>query len=174
MKIKCIYFSILSTTNLEEQSTQIPKVNILLTSFNMLVSLHKFQMFFLTGSTFLYTSGKKRGNFGNIIKTTAHNNKGAAILKFLLISHFIYYSGNLTSRIVWTLLIEVIVFVITIILAMVDTSESEGIFFYITIGSVILLNSKKITVRKLIKLSRRALYRLITRYTLRSVPLICF
>ena len=54
---------------------------------------------------------------------------------------FRLFRGNLTSRIVWTLLIEVLVFVVTIILAMVDSSEWPGIFFYLTIGCVILLNS---------------------------------
>ena len=54
----------------------------------------------------------------------------------------IFFRGNLTSRIVWTLLIEVLVFVVTIILAMVDSSEWPGIFFYLTIGCVILLNSE--------------------------------
>ena len=55
--------------------------------------------------------------------------------------------GNLTSRIVWTLLIEVLVFVMTIILAMVDSSDWPGLFFYLTIGSVIVLNSKTKLVR---------------------------
>ena len=55
---------------------------------------------------------------------------------------FRLFRGNLTSRIVWTLLIEVLVFVVTIILAMVDSSEWPGIFFYLTIGCVILLNSE--------------------------------
>ena len=54
----------------------------------------------------------------------------------------------MTSRIVWTLLIEVLVFVVTIILAMVDSSEWPGVFFYLTIGCVILLNSKWYFVSK--------------------------
>lgn len=52
--------------------------------------------------------------------------------------------GNLTHRIVWALLIEVIVFVVTIILAMVDTSEWPGVFCYLTIACVILLNGSYI------------------------------
>ena len=55
----------------------------------------------------------------------------------------------MTSRIVWTLLIEVLVFVVTIILAMVDSSEWPGVFFYLTIGCVILLNSKWYFVSKI-------------------------
>ena len=56
----------------------------------------------------------------------------------------------MTSRIVWTLLIEVLVFVVTIILAMVDSSEWPGVFFYLTIGCVILLNSKWYFVPKIV------------------------
>ena len=55
---------------------------------------------------------------------------------------FYYSGGNLTNRIVWALLIEVIVFVVTIILAMVDTSEWPGTFCYLTIASIVVLNSK--------------------------------
>ena len=48
----------------------------------------------------------------------------------------------MTGRIVWTLLIEVIVFVVTIVLAMIDTSLYPGVFFYITMGSIVTLNSE--------------------------------
>jgi len=61
-------------------------------------------------------------------------------LVFNWINIFLNLGGNLTSRIVWTLLIEVLVFVVTIILAMVDSAEWPGVFFYLTIGCVILLN----------------------------------
>ncbi len=55
---------------------------------------------------------------------------------------FFNSGGSLTNRIVWTLLIEVVVFVITIILAMIDSTTWPGIFFYLTIISVIVLNSE--------------------------------
>jgi equilibrative nucleoside transporter 1/2/3 len=54
------------------------------------------------------------------------------------------FSGTLTTRIVWTLLVEVLVFVTTIVLAMVDTSQWAGLFFYLTVGCVAVLNSKSI------------------------------
>ena len=57
----------------------------------------------------------------------------------------IFYSthrGSLTSRIVWTLAIEIVIFVITIILAMIDSTTWPGIFFYLTILTVIILNSE--------------------------------
>ena len=58
---------------------------------------------------------------------------------------FSWFSVNLTGRIVWTLLIEVIVFVVTIVLAMVDTAQYPGVFFYITMASIVTLNSKYTT-----------------------------
>jgi equilibrative nucleoside transporter 1/2/3 len=54
-----------------------------------------------------------------------------------------FFSGTLTTRIVWTLLVEVLVFVATIVLAMVDTSQWPGLFFYLTVGCVAVLNSKQ-------------------------------
>ncbi|XP_071522125.1 equilibrative nucleoside transporter 1 isoform X2 [Panulirus ornatus] len=53
---------------------------------------------------------------------------------------FIQFGGNLTTRIVWSILIEVVVFVFTVILAMIDSSDWPGVFFWITIVSVIILN----------------------------------
>ncbi|CAB4068709.1 SLC29A1_2_3 [Lepeophtheirus salmonis] len=46
------------------------------------------------------------------------------------INIFLNWGENLTMRIVWTVLIEVIVFVITIVLAMVDSSNWPGLFFF--------------------------------------------
>ena len=42
-------------------------------------------------------------------------------------------------------MIEVIVFVVTIVLAMVDTAQYPGVFFYITMASIVTLNSKYTT-----------------------------
>ena len=42
--------------------------------------------------------------------------------------------------------VEVVIFVITIVLAMIDTSAWPGIFFYITIFSVITLNSELVKI----------------------------
>ncbi|XP_071746388.1 equilibrative nucleoside transporter 1 [Lepeophtheirus salmonis] len=57
------------------------------------------------------------------------------------INIFLNWGENLTMRIVWTVLIEVIVFVITIVLAMVDSSNWPGLFFYLTMGSIVILNA---------------------------------
>ena len=39
-------------------------------------------------------------------------------------------------------MIEVVLFVVTIVLAMIDSSNWPGIFFYLTIFGVIILNGK--------------------------------
>ncbi|XP_076069508.1 equilibrative nucleoside transporter 2 isoform X2 [Oratosquilla oratoria] len=53
---------------------------------------------------------------------------------------FVQMGGNLTTRIVWTILIEVFIFVITVVLAMVDSSSWPDIFFWTTIVTVVILN----------------------------------
>ena len=59
--------------------------------------------------------------------------------KFHSLFHF---RGSLTIRIVWSILVEVIVFIFTVILAVVDSSEWPGMFFGITLCTVVILNSK--------------------------------
>ena len=54
---------------------------------------------------------------------------------------FSVHSGNLTKRIVYSILIEVLVFVVTVVLAMINSSEWPGAFFWITMTTVVILNS---------------------------------
>lgn len=61
-------------------------------------------------------------------------------MEFLMF--FYIFSGNLTTRIVWSLLLEVLLFVITVGMAMGDTSEMPGAFFWVTMLTVVMLNSK--------------------------------
>ena len=49
-------------------------------------------------------------------------------------------SDNLAPRIVWTMLVEIVVLIVTIVLAMVETSSWPTPFFYLTIGCVVVLN----------------------------------
>ncbi|XP_050707594.1 uncharacterized protein LOC126992796 isoform X3 [Eriocheir sinensis] len=53
---------------------------------------------------------------------------------------FVQMGGNLTTRIVWSILVEVVVFVITVVLAMVDSADWPGAFFWVTMASVVVLN----------------------------------
>lgn len=54
---------------------------------------------------------------------------------------FVQMGGNLTTRIVWSISIEVVIFILTIALAMSDSSSWPGVFFWITMVSVVILNS---------------------------------
>lgn len=58
------------------------------------------------------------------------------------ITHFYFNSGDLTKRVVWSLIIEILIFLVTVILAMVDSSAWPETFFWVTMGSVVVLNSK--------------------------------
>ncbi|XP_026729029.1 equilibrative nucleoside transporter 1-like isoform X1 [Trichoplusia ni] len=53
---------------------------------------------------------------------------------------FVRTGGNLTTRIVWSLMIEVAIFVATVVLAMVDSSEWPGAFFWLTMILVFFIN----------------------------------
>ncbi|XP_076382029.1 equilibrative nucleoside transporter 1 isoform X1 [Megalopta genalis] len=54
---------------------------------------------------------------------------------------FIQLGGNLTTRIVWSIFIQVLIFVCTVILAMTDSSGWPGVFFWITMVSIVILNT---------------------------------
>ena len=128
-----LFFSTLLITNLGKNTMN--RHNLMDRIFcNTLDLQHKFQIWFSVGSTFLFhQQGKK--NCG-LLRLSHFVRKWKTF-----IFYFFHSSGNLTNRIVWTLLTEVVIFVVTIVLAMVDSSEWSGIFFYLTIGSVIILNS---------------------------------
>ncbi|KAL5288449.1 ent-3.2 family protein [Megaselia abdita] len=53
---------------------------------------------------------------------------------------FVNLGGDLTQRITWSISTEVVVFIVTIALAMVDSSSWPGGFFWITMLSVVILN----------------------------------
>ncbi|XP_032523336.2 equilibrative nucleoside transporter 1 [Danaus plexippus] len=53
---------------------------------------------------------------------------------------FVKIGGNLATRIVWSLCIEVMIFVVTVILAMVDSSQWPEVFFWLTMISVFFMN----------------------------------
>ncbi|XP_075986464.1 equilibrative nucleoside transporter 2 isoform X2 [Anticarsia gemmatalis] len=54
---------------------------------------------------------------------------------------FVKMGGNLTTRIIWSLIMEVIIFVVTVILAMVDSTEWPEVFFWLTMVTVFILNA---------------------------------
>ncbi|XP_011169324.1 equilibrative nucleoside transporter 1 isoform X1 [Solenopsis invicta] len=62
-------------------------------------------------------------------------------LLFNWLNIFIQFGGNLTTRIVWSIFVLVLIFVFTVVLAMTDSSGWPGIFFWITIVSVVILST---------------------------------
>ncbi|CAG5076571.1 Similar to SLC29A1: Equilibrative nucleoside transporter 1 (Homo sapiens) [Cotesia congregata] len=60
---------------------------------------------------------------------------------FNWINLFMPLGGDLTTRIVWGILVQVLIFVETVVLAMLDTSTWPGVFFWITMISVVVLNT---------------------------------
>ncbi|EEB19063.1 equilibrative nucleoside transporter, putative [Pediculus humanus corporis] len=61
-------------------------------------------------------------------------------LTFSWLNIIVPLGGNLTIRIMWSILIEVVMFVITVILAMVDSSKWPDVFFWTTIFTVVIVN----------------------------------
>lgn len=66
----------------------------------------------------------------------------SSLIIFVLIHLFLYYifRGKLTTRIVLSIITEVVCFMFTVALVMIDTSQTPGLFFFLTIGSIVLLN----------------------------------
>ncbi|XP_029165286.1 equilibrative nucleoside transporter 1-like isoform X1 [Nylanderia fulva] len=62
-------------------------------------------------------------------------------LLFNWLNVFLQLGGNLTTRIVWSIFILVVVFVFTVVLAMIDSSGWPGVFFWTTMVSVVILNT---------------------------------
>ena len=116
------YFSTLLTTSLVA-TTLVSSHQSRLTSFTMWPWLLKFLVSSSTGSM-------SSSPLGRSLKTKTVNNN----------SYIFLPRGNLTSRIVWSVLSEILILILTIVLAMVDTTSWPELFFYLTIASVILLN----------------------------------
>lgn len=55
-----------------------------------------------------------------------------------------YSRGDITKRIVCTIPMILVIFIFTVILAMVDSSSWPDIFFWITIITIVILHSKQI------------------------------
>lgn len=60
----------------------------------------------------------------------------------VFIKFILSFSGSLSSRIIGGILVEVVMFIATVVLAMLDSSTWPGTFFWITMATVVILNSK--------------------------------
>ncbi|XP_043640394.1 equilibrative nucleoside transporter 1 [Drosophila teissieri] len=61
-------------------------------------------------------------------------------LVFNWLNIFVNLGGDLTTRIVYSIIFEMVILLVTIILAMVDSSEWPGTFFWATMVCIVLLN----------------------------------
>ncbi|KAL1137592.1 hypothetical protein AAG570_009291 [Ranatra chinensis] len=61
-------------------------------------------------------------------------------LVFNWLNIFVQIGGKLTTRIVWSIVVEMVAFIITVTLAMTDTSDWPGVFFWLTMLIVVILN----------------------------------
>jgi equilibrative nucleoside transporter 1/2/3 len=82
-------------------------------------------------------------NLGYVI-VSLYNAMNQLLIEMYIVD--VFCSGNATPRIVWSIIIEVVVFIVTVALAMTDSSQWPGSFFWITMGSVVVLNSKQIYI----------------------------
>lgn len=64
------------------------------------------------------------------------------ITQFITKMYLFPFSGDLTTRIVYSIVAMVVIFIMTIVLAMVDSSNWPGAFFWITMITVVALNSE--------------------------------
>ncbi|KAJ1525251.1 hypothetical protein ONE63_010076 [Megalurothrips usitatus] len=59
---------------------------------------------------------------------------------FSWLNLFVQFGGSLTTRVVCSIIVMVLIFVMTVVLAMVDSAEWPGTFFWVTMSSVVVLN----------------------------------
>ncbi|XP_013110541.1 equilibrative nucleoside transporter 1 [Stomoxys calcitrans] len=61
-------------------------------------------------------------------------------LIFNWLNIFVHLGGDLTKRIVYSILFELLIFIVTVLMAILDSSSWQDVFFWITMISVVLLN----------------------------------
>lgn len=61
-------------------------------------------------------------------------------LIFNWLNIFVHLGGDLTKRIVYSILFELAIFIVTVLLAILDSSSWQDVFFWVTMISVVLLN----------------------------------
>lgn len=59
---------------------------------------------------------------------------------FSWLNVFVQVGGSVTTRVVWSILVMVFIFVMTVVLAMLDSTDWPGTFFWVTMSSVVVLN----------------------------------
>ncbi|EDW76191.1 uncharacterized protein Dwil_GK15325 [Drosophila willistoni] len=86
------------------------------------------------------TTGPDEMNYkGNFMQNLGFASQIPNLL-FNWLNIFVDMGGDLTNRIVYSIIFEMIILLVTIVMAMLDTIAWTGIFFWITMVSVVLLN----------------------------------
>lgn len=107
-----------------------------LTPWNMFITAKSYFSDYKLGQLYIGEITPLATNFTAYVGITAQ----IPNLLFNWINIFVQMGGNLTTRIVWSLFIEVLIFVITVALAMSDSSSWHVAFFWITMTTVVILN----------------------------------
>lgn len=61
-------------------------------------------------------------------------------LIFNWLNIFVHMGGDLTKRIVYSILFELVIFIVTVLLAILDSTNWQDVFFWVTMVSIVLLN----------------------------------
>ncbi|XP_017860133.1 PREDICTED: equilibrative nucleoside transporter 1 [Drosophila arizonae] len=105
--------------------------------WNMFITAKSYFEDFKLGENYtIKTEVNYRGNFMQNIGFASQ----IPNVLFNWINIFINFGGDLTTRIVYSILLEIVILIITVVLAMLDSYEWPGIFFWATMTSIVLIN----------------------------------
>lgn len=107
-----------------------------LTSWNMFINAFDYFVSFKLSKDYIGFPFEHNGNFMQYLTFCSQI---PAIL-FSWINIFVRLGGNITVRIVWGIGIAIVIFIITILMAMTDTGDIPYVFFYVTLVCVVTLN----------------------------------
>ncbi|CAG7733168.1 unnamed protein product [Allacma fusca] len=134
-----------SATNLAQPPVDRFKLVFLIMVIHGIGTLMPWNMFITAKSYFV--DYKLHKNYTGVESTYANNflpviGFAAQIPNVLFnwLNIFVSIGGNLKTRIIWSIVIEVFLFIGTIILAMVDTRDFPGVFYSLTVFTVVVMN----------------------------------
>ncbi|XP_074026240.1 equilibrative nucleoside transporter 1 isoform X1 [Leptinotarsa decemlineata] len=104
--------------------------------WNMFITAIDYFTKYKLGKTYIGFVFPYAANFMQLLTFSAQ----VPSLLFSWMNIFVQMGGNLTTRIVWSIGVEVVMFLITVIIAMCDTSAIPYGFFWITMICVVLIN----------------------------------
>ncbi|XP_030561323.1 equilibrative nucleoside transporter 1 [Drosophila novamexicana] len=105
--------------------------------WNMFITAKSYFEDFKLGEN--YTVKSEVNYRGNFMQNMGFASQIPNVL-FNWLNIFMNFGGDLTKRIVFSILFELVILIITVVLAMVDSSEWPGIFFWTTMSSIVLIN----------------------------------